>query len=697
MRRFLPVLLMLWAPPVFAANTFVYNAIEDGLDLVTDVTNLGTITGVAATFTDLDCTAFSNGGAVTTDANGVLRCSDDDSTAGGAAPTNAEYLVSALNASLSAEDLVTEGLAIDYTNAAGTGTFDFDPTELTGARTWGNGTDASMVWTYNLSGTDPVIGYHSGSVTVSGALVTTSGMQFENFDSCTLTTSPTGFVQCGSGGAGGGNSFETIAVPAGTNPVADSSTDTLTITETSFLTLTGTAGTDTIDITQVTTDLGTDGLIAANAVALTTDTTGDYVATVADGTGVDGTATGEGSTYTPTLDFTEISSLTWGTGTFTTMTFNAGATDPVLTAASDNLNLTTGNFTVGATTGLGALAVDGGSNEIQLLVQGNSTQTAFLSVLENSGGTDVVTIANSGATSVSGVLTAHSSFQLPGFNCSGQSNGGALTTTSAGWVICSPDDGGAGGSGDIEDVGNCSTGACFTGSSGDTLTFFNDSQTATISYTGGATQTFTFDDEIVVGTDVPFTMGASQIKESSSSGNVELSNDLDVTGSVSATNTVSGVVVSATGVLRLPTSTSPTMSQTGTLAFDTTSGQLVVFDGTLTDVAVVEQGKCATIENAVAADDNVPVYIFEDAATMRRTSCYTTSMTTQPTYQLEDGNGNAVTGAATCSSVPFDWTTTTSGNAFIRAEALRLDITNTPAPTTGTFTTICWVYTVDRR
>src|SRR3990167_2316085 len=101
------------------------------------------------------------------------------------------------------------------------------------------------------------------------------------------------------GGGGSGNSFETIAVPAGANVVAESSTDTLTLTETSFLTLTGTAATDTIDITQVTTDLGTDGLIAANAVALTTDTTGNYVAEVADGTGIDGTATTEGATYTP--------------------------------------------------------------------------------------------------------------------------------------------------------------------------------------------------------------------------------------------------------------------------------------------------------------------------------------------------------------------------------------------------------------
>lgn len=70
---------------------------------------------------------------------------------------------------------------------------------------------------------------------------------------------------------------------------------------------------------------------------LGTHTAGNYVATVADGTGIDGTATGEGSTYTPTFDATEISSATWGAGAFTAFTFDAGAVDPTLTAASGNL------------------------------------------------------------------------------------------------------------------------------------------------------------------------------------------------------------------------------------------------------------------------------------------------------------------------------------------------------------------------
>lgn len=47
-------------------------------------------------------------------------------------------------------------------------------------------------------------------------------------------------------GGGGANSFETMNAPSGTDPVADSATDTLNLTSSS-LTITGTAGTDTLD------------------------------------------------------------------------------------------------------------------------------------------------------------------------------------------------------------------------------------------------------------------------------------------------------------------------------------------------------------------------------------------------------------------------------------------------------------------
>lgn len=48
---------------------------------------------------------------------------------------------------------------------------------------------------------------------------------------------------------GGGNSFETIQTDAGTNPVASSSSDTLTLTSSDgSITITGNSGTDTIDL-----------------------------------------------------------------------------------------------------------------------------------------------------------------------------------------------------------------------------------------------------------------------------------------------------------------------------------------------------------------------------------------------------------------------------------------------------------------
>ena len=53
----------------------------------------------------------------------------------------------------------------------------------------------------------------------------------------------------------------------------------------------------------------------------------NYVATVADGTGIDGTATGAASTYTPTLDLTEITTATLGNSNFTTIVASTDGVD----------------------------------------------------------------------------------------------------------------------------------------------------------------------------------------------------------------------------------------------------------------------------------------------------------------------------------------------------------------------------------
>ena len=107
---------------------------------------------------------------------------------GGGAPTGSQYVTLATDATLSAERVFTPGLAMDTTDGGANGniTFDFDPTELTGARTWSDGSGATAVWTWNLSGTDPSITFGSGVVNISAGTLQQAGTNVA-LQSLTLT------------------------------------------------------------------------------------------------------------------------------------------------------------------------------------------------------------------------------------------------------------------------------------------------------------------------------------------------------------------------------------------------------------------------------------------------------------------------------------------------------------------------------
>lgn len=87
----------------------------------------------------------------------------------------------------------TEGLAIDL-SSAGAGldfTIAFDPTELLGNRTWGDGSTDTIVWTWNrATGTDPTITFSSGSIGLQ-ALTLISGLDIGTSQSITGTTAMT--------------------------------------------------------------------------------------------------------------------------------------------------------------------------------------------------------------------------------------------------------------------------------------------------------------------------------------------------------------------------------------------------------------------------------------------------------------------------------------------------------------------------
>lgn len=130
---------------------------------------------------------------------------------------------------------------------------------------------------------------------------------------------------------------------------------------------------------------GTGAIAFTNLFALATDTTGNYVGAVADGTGIDGTAAGENATYTPTFDATELTTLTWGAGGGGwTWTFNTGTTDPAIDFGDGFLRIDTVPVRVGdagtvnTATGDGDLYV-----EDALEVDGAATIGSTLTVTGN--------------------------------------------------------------------------------------------------------------------------------------------------------------------------------------------------------------------------------------------------------------------------------------------------------------------------
>src|SRR3990167_5861997 len=196
----------------------------------------------------------------------------------------------------------------------------------------------------------------SNAGTITGVSVTLTGTICTSYaNDGALTTDAVGNVICSDDDTGGTlNSFVTWDTPSGTDIVADSSTDTAIFTA-SGIVITGTAASDTIDFTidtqlseligDVTATNAGVTTIQPNAVALSTDTTGNYVLDVADGTGIDGMAAAEGATYTPSVDATELNDVTWGDNTEVaiTLTFDSTAvTNPFIEFATNQIVIAPG-------------------------------------------------------------------------------------------------------------------------------------------------------------------------------------------------------------------------------------------------------------------------------------------------------------------------------------------------------------------
>jgi hypothetical protein len=99
------------------------------------------------------------------------------------------------DASIDANDLAASIAGVGLSGGAGTALALSTP-EVTGARTWGDGTDASIAWTWNLTARDPVLTFNDGTVTLTDtATISTDAPAIEGYGvtgtlTFTSTTAP---------------------------------------------------------------------------------------------------------------------------------------------------------------------------------------------------------------------------------------------------------------------------------------------------------------------------------------------------------------------------------------------------------------------------------------------------------------------------------------------------------------------------
>ena len=136
-----------------------------------------------------------------------------------------------------------------------------------------------------------------------------------------------------------------------------------------------------------------------------------------------------------------------GDGTFS-LTTGGGTSGWTDDGTEVRLDTSTDDVEIGSAAGLSSkLGINGDSDEIQFILQGNATQTSNLFVFEQSDGTDVMTGSNATIqiTNPISPFVVTGAIRVQGLNCSANTNGGALTADPAGNIKCSNDDTSAGG------------------------------------------------------------------------------------------------------------------------------------------------------------------------------------------------------------------------------------------------------------
>jgi len=248
-------------------------------------------------------------------------------------------------------------------------------------------------------------------------------------------------------------------------------------------------------------------------------------------------------------------------------TFNTSVTTPLLQSS--------GALTISSAAGQ-IIAIDAGAT-IELQDDTNVTGNFDVSGSLHAGTGNAFQISAAGSITAATGITSSGTITFSGLNCSANVNGGALTTNGSGQLVCSDDDGGAGGA------------VSGSGTSG-TVALFNGTQSITNSIITQSGSTITIAGDLSLNTDLSVANGGTGASSFTTNGLVygNGSGALQVTGAGTGGQVL---VADASGVPTfMSLSGDVTVSNTGSVAIQPnavtlgtdTTGNYVANLGTLT-------------------------------------------------------------------------------------------------------------------
>lgn len=179
--------------------------------------------------------------------------------------------------------------------------------------------------------------------------------------------------------------------------------------------------------------------------------------------------------------------------------------------------------------------------------------------------------------------------------------------------------------------------------------------------------------------------------------NILLETEIDASSELAALmddETGSGALVFGTSPtfttsIAIPNGTAPTVDAAGEIAVDTTSDQLVYYGGAKRVISKFHE-KCVTLENPVAADDNVPFYHPREAITVTDVTCEVDGGTS---IELIISDGTNALETITCDGDGAQDDGSIANGTFTADERMEFDLGTVSG--TNTWLNFCVTYTID--